>query len=118
MRVQLTRHNRANPTSVPLAVALAALIFGVLLCLRLDVWQILPLAVLLGVTGQRLVSVVVGDRGDLFAPPSFVALYFLVSFGVRAIYVLTSPAAHPWGLNPTTTSYPKRCGARLVRMCF
>jgi hypothetical protein len=47
-----------------------------------------PLAILLGLTGQKFVDLIehCGKR-DVFAPPILIAFYFMVYFGLRAIYL-------------------------------
>ncbi len=54
----------------------------------LPAYQAAPIAVLLGLAGQRLVELTFSRQQDLFEPVNLVAAYFVLYFGFRAIYVL------------------------------
>ncbi len=56
--------------------------------LDLPLYQALPIAVLLGLTGQQFVQFTFGRHQDLFEPINMVAGYFALYFAIRAIYVL------------------------------
>src|ERR1039457_779501 len=59
----------------------------------LEARQALPIAVLLGLTGQRFVELALTRRHDLFEPVNAVAAYFILYFAFRAVYVLGYPSA-------------------------
>lgn len=47
-----------------------------------------PLAILLGLTGQKFIELIVhSGKRDVFAPPILIAFYFTVYFGLRAVYL-------------------------------
>src|SRR5579871_5131168 len=54
----------------------------------LKVSQASPIAVLVGLAGQRLFEVAMGRRQDLFEPANLIATYFILYFAIRAVYVL------------------------------
>lgn len=72
-----------------LVLGLASTLVPLLLALfELRAYQAIPIAVLLGLGGQRLVELALSRRQDLFEPVNLVAAYFILYFAFRAIYVL------------------------------
>jgi oligosaccharide repeat unit polymerase len=72
-----------------LVLGLIVTIVPLLLALfDLQVHQALPIAVLLGLTGQRLAELAFSRHRDLFEPINLVAAYFILYFAFRAVYVL------------------------------
>lgn len=73
----------------PVVVGLAGTMLPLLLwLLDLSVSQAVPIAVLVGLAGQRLVELAIGRHQDLFEPANLVAAYFILYFAFRAAYVL------------------------------
>ena len=64
----------------------------------LRAYQALPIAVLLGLTCERVVQVALSRRQDLFEPINLVAGYFALYFAMRATYVLGWPSVPRLGL--------------------
>ena len=96
---KLRLHPGIDPaTSGLLAVVLLAVFSG----LGIEVSLALPLAVLLGLTGQKFLDLILyAESRDVFAPSVFVALYFAVYFGLRTIYLQTAAeTVRRVGLNP------------------
>jgi len=72
-----------------LILGLIATVTPTLLALfDLEVFQALPIAVLVALTLQRLIELALSRHQDLFEPINLVAAYFLLYFGLRALYVL------------------------------
>jgi hypothetical protein len=54
----------------------------------MDLSMGVPLAILLGLTGQKFIELIVqSGKRDVFAPPILISFYFTVYFGLRAIYL-------------------------------
>jgi hypothetical protein len=52
------------------------------------VLTVMPLAILLGLTGQKFVDLIIhSSKRDVFAPPILISFYFTVYFGLRVIYL-------------------------------
>jgi oligosaccharide repeat unit polymerase len=72
-----------------LVLGLTTTLVPVLLALfDLRAYQAVPIAVLLGLAGQRLAELALSRHQDLFEPVNLVAAYFILYFAFRAIYVL------------------------------
>jgi oligosaccharide repeat unit polymerase len=69
----------------------------------------LPLALLLGLTGQRFVDLIVhSSQRDVFAPTVLIAFYFTIDFGFRALYVnYTGFSDGQLGINPYADYLPQ-----------
>lgn len=59
--------------------------------------EALPLAVLFGLAGYCLLPLIVVPDEDAFTPKVLVAVYFVVYFGLRALYFITDLHAHRMG---------------------
>jgi hypothetical protein len=71
-------------TSGVLAVMLLVALTGFGMELSLGI----PLAILLGLTGQKFIDLIINSgKRDVFAPPILIAFYFTVYFGLRVIYL-------------------------------
>jgi hypothetical protein len=67
----------------------------------------LPLALLFGLTSQRLFRLMLRpDSSDVFHPITLVAGYFIIYFGLRAFYLLTDPSFAGMGRNPYVDYIP------------
>jgi len=69
-----------------------------LLLPNIQLYEAVPLAVLFGLTGQRLIELMLASDRDLFAPDNLITGYFILYFGLRAAYVMTIPEAPRLGL--------------------
>ena len=85
----LTRPQHFRPSLKVISVALLALIlFSAFLVVGMDFSIALPLSILLGLTGEPFIELMVTPlRVDLFAPRTLVAGYFMLYFGIRAIWL-------------------------------
>ena len=82
-----------------LVIGLSAALVPLLLALfDLQAYQAIPVAVLLGLTGQRVVELAINRTLDLFEPVNLVAAYFALYFALRALYVLSWPSVPRLGL--------------------
>jgi hypothetical protein len=57
-----------------------------------------PLSILLGLTGQHFIALAINPTKDVFGPVTFVAFYFTLCIGIRALYIVVlAPDAHRLG---------------------
>jgi len=92
-------HSGIDPAASGL---LAVLLLTAFSGLGIEISLALPLAVLLALTGQKFLDLILhAESRDVFDPSVFVALYFAVYFGLRAIYLQTvALSIDRVGLNP------------------
>ena len=76
----------------------------------LPAYQAVPIAVLLGLAGQRLAELALSRHQDLFEPVNLVAAYFILYFAFRAIYVLGWAGVRAWVSSFMTTIFPRLFG--------
>jgi hypothetical protein len=70
---------------------IAVLLLPAFYAIGMETALALPLAVLLGLTGQRFLDVLLhAEKRDVFAPAVLIAFYFTLYFGLRTIYLHTA----------------------------
>jgi hypothetical protein len=87
---------------VAVSGVLAVMLLAAFAGLGIELTVGVPLAILLGLTGQKFVDLIVhSGKRDVFAPPVLISFYFTVYFGLRAIYLnYTRFADSRTALNP------------------
>lgn len=92
---------RRSSADLLATAALAVVMVPVLLYFAIRLPVVLPLSILLALTGRRLLQVAFDSaRIDLFSPLSVVATYFSLYFAVRSVYLCTVPFLARLGRNP------------------
>ena len=83
------------------AAVLAVALVPVLLYFEIRLPVVVPLSILLALTGQHLLRFTFNSAGlDLFSPLTLAAAYFVLYFAVRSLYLCTAPFVTRLGRNP------------------
>src|ERR1700728_1599490 len=85
---RLEHANSPIALNVLITVTLIAACFVGLLCFGVPVELGIPLALLIGLTGQHFVRIAIVGSAEIFAPTTVIAGYFILDVALRTLYIL------------------------------